>query len=358
MRRVTIHDVAARAGVSLATVDRVLNKRPGVRKVTIAKVHAAVDDLGYTPDVFAANLAKRRTYRFQFLLPSGSNAFMEDLRNVTRDLAPALKGERVSIHVELIDSFDSHAVAGTLSILDKSVCDGVAVVAPAFPEVRAAIDRLQDRGVHVTTLVSDHPGSERAHYVGIDNTAAGSVAGRLLGRFMDHKPAKVAFVAGSLGLRDHADRYAGCIDVLNAHFPHLEQIGILEGRDDNFRNREQVAKLLQSHPDISGLYNVGAGNRGVIAALEEADRSDDITFIAHELTPFTRKGLDCGTVDAVIAQDPGHEIRSAIRVLKALCDGVPIIDGQERIGIDIFIKENLPPEEPAGGEDTETGEAP
>jgi len=357
MRRATIHDVAAEAGVSLATVDRVLNKRPGVRKSTIDKVRAAVDVLGYTPDVFAANLAKRRTYRFQFLLPSGSNAFMEDLRNVTRDLAPALKGERVNIHVELIDSFDSHAVAGTLSILDKSVCDGVAVVAPAFPEVRAAIDRLQDRGVHVTTLVSDHPASERAHYVGIDNKAAGTVAGRLLGRFMDARPAKIGFLAGSLGLRDHAERYAGCLEVLNAHFPHLEQIGLLEGRDDNFRNRELVAKLLKSHPDIAGIYNVGAGNRGVIAALEDAGRDQDITFIAHELTPFTRKSLEVGTVDAVIAQDPGHEIRSAIRVLKALCDGVPIIEGQERIGIDIFIKENLPPEDLPTG-DADTGPAP
>jgi hypothetical protein len=37
------------------------------------------------------------------------------------------------------------------------ICDGVAVVAPTFPEVRAAIDRLQDRGVPVVTLVSDHP---------------------------------------------------------------------------------------------------------------------------------------------------------------------------------------------------------
>ena len=49
-------------------------------------------------------------------------------------------------------------------------------------------------------------------------------------------------------------------------------------------------------------------------------------------------------LDAVIAQDPGHEIRSAIRVLKALCDGVPIIEGQERIGIDVFLKDNLPEE--------------
>ncbi|MEJ8473685.1 substrate-binding domain-containing protein [Roseibium algae] len=342
MGRVTIHDVAEKAGVSLATVDRVLNKRPGVRKSTIEKVHEAVSALNYTPDVFAANLAKKRSYRLQFLIPNGPNAFMEDLTREAIGHAEALQRERVNIHIEPIDAFDGHRVTGTLAILDKSVCDGVAVVAPAFPEVRAAIDRLQDRGVHVVTLVSDHPVSNRQHFIGIDNVAAGRVAGRLLGRFLPTAPAKIAFIVGSLGLRDHADRYAGCIEVLEAEYPHLQLLKVHEGRDDNAKNRNIILKLLAEHPDLAGLYNIGAGNRGVIAALDDLKGGSDITFIGHELTPYTREALISGTMDALIAQDPGHEVRSAIRVLKALCDGGPIVEGQERIGIDIFLKDNLP----------------
>ncbi|WP_417666374.1 substrate-binding domain-containing protein [Roseibium sp.] len=342
MRRVTIHDVAQKAGVSLATVDRVLNKRPGVRKATIEKVETAVRDLNYTPDVFAANLAKKRSYRLHFLIPNGPNAFMEDLTREAIAHAQTLERERVSVHIEPIDAFDGHKVTGTLAILDKSVCDGVAVVAPAFPEVRAAIDRLQDRGVHVVTLVSDHPASSRLHFVGIDNLAAGRVAGRLLGRFLPREPAKIGFVAGSLGLRDHADRYTGCTQILEAEFPHLEILKVREGRDDNAKNKDIVDRLLAEHPDLAGLYNIGAGNRGVISAIDTAGRGHGLTFVGHELTPYTREALISGTMDALIAQDPGHEIRSAIRVLKALCDGVPIVEGQERIGIDIFLKDNLP----------------
>ncbi|MEP2438544.1 MAG: substrate-binding domain-containing protein, partial [Roseibium sp.] len=149
-------------------------------------------------------------------------------------------------------------------------------------------------------------------------------------------------IAGSLGLRDHADRYAGLKEVLSSEFPHLETLKVREGRDDNTRTRDIVGKLLEDHPDLSALYNIGAGNRGVIAALEKDDRGSQLTFIGHELTPYTREALISGTMDALIAQDPGHEIRSAIRVLKALCDGAPIVEGQERIGIDIFLKDNLP----------------
>lgn len=349
MRRVTIHNVAEAAGVSLATVDRVMNGRPGVRKVTIEKVKKAAETLNYKPDVFAAGLAKKRVYRLHFLIPNGPNAFMEDLTREAMSHAQTMSGDRMHVHVEPIDAFDGHRVAGTLAILDRSVCDGVAVVAPAFPEVRAAIDRLQDRGVPVVTLVSDHPSSTRQHFVGIDNVAAGRTAGRLLGRFLPRQKAKIGLIAGSLGLRDHADRFAGCREVIERDFPHLELLKVREGRDDNARNSDLVKKLLTDHPDLAGLYNIGAGNRGTIAALTGSRRAGDIVFVGHELTPYTREALTANVLDAVIAQDPGHEVRSAIRVLKALCDGAPIIDDQERIGIDVFLKDNLPELAAIGG---------
>jgi len=342
MKRVTIHDVAAAAGVSLATVDRVLNGRPGVRKITIEKVNQAVETLSYKPDVFAAGLAKKRFYRFHFLVPNGPNAFMEDLTREALSHAQTLSGDRMHVHVEPIDAFDGHRVAGTLAVLDRSQCDGVAVVAPAFPEVRAAIDRLQDRGVPVVTLVSDHPSSTRQHFVGIDNFAAGRTAGRLLGRFLSKSPGKIALIAGSLGLRDHAERYAGCKEVIETDFLHLDLLKVREGRDDNLRNADLVKKILAEHPDLAGLYNIGAGNRGTIAALTKSGRASDVVFVGHELTPYTHEALSSGVLDAVIAQDPGHEVRSAIRVLKALCDKALIIEGQERIGIDVFLKDNLP----------------
>ena len=73
------------------------------------------------------------------------------------------------------------------------------------------------------------------------------------------------------------------------------------------------------------------------AASEAATRA-----IAHELTEHTRKALTSGTLDAVLAQDSAHEVRSAIRVLKAVLDDAPIIESQERIRIEIFVRDNLP----------------
>ena len=102
------------------------------------------------------------------------------------------------------------------------------------------------------------------------------------------------------------------------------------------------ARLLSRQPDLVGLYSVGAGNRGIAAALEASGRAHDIIWIAHELTVHTRDLVLRGVIDAIINQDPGHEARSAARVLLAHRWGDPVMADQERINIDIFLRDNLP----------------
>src|SRR3569832_2837613 len=78
-KRATVHDVARTAGVSLATVDRVLNARPGVRPETQEKVETAIKALNFRRDLGASLLARARDLRITFLIPDGGNAFMESL---------------------------------------------------------------------------------------------------------------------------------------------------------------------------------------------------------------------------------------------------------------------------------------
>ncbi len=327
--------------MSLATVDRVLNRRPGVHAETAERVQQAITQLKYRPDRFAARLARGREHRFQFLLPTGSNAFMEDLAERVRVTAEYVADERVRIGITHVDVFDGDVLAAALDRLQGEV-DGVAVVALDHPSVREAIDELAATGVTVVTLVSDAPRSRRAHYIGIDNAAAGRTAASLLGRFVAGRPGKVGLIAGSMALRDHIERQIGFEQVIARDFPSLTLLPVREGRDDDQRVEGLAAALLREHPDLVGLYNVGAGNGGVVAALEASGRARDIVFIAHELTPFSRRHLIRGTIDAIINQDPGHEARSATRLLIAERENAPFDAGQERIRIDIFIRDNVP----------------
>ncbi len=340
--RPTVHDIAAKAGVSLATVDRVLNGRPGVRAVTRARVEEAIERLGYVRDVAAANLAKGRVYPLVFIIPEGENPFMRGLEAEARLAATRSSLERTRIAIVHVPPFDADAL---VTAIDAAIADGVAgisAVAVDAPAVAEAIGRARAAGIAFVTLVSDLAVSVRDHFCGVDNVAAGRTAGSLMARFLGARPGPVAVLAGSMLVRDHRERLEGFCAVMADAGGARRVLDVLEGQDDPERARALVGECLAVHPELAGIYSLGAGNAGLIAALEAAGRSD-VCVIAHELTEPTRAGLESGLVDAVLNQDAGHEVRSAVRVLRAKADGLPVIAEQERIRIDIFIKENLPP---------------
>jgi LacI family transcriptional regulator len=337
----TLKDIARRAGVSLATVDRVLHNRPGVKPDTARRVREAIERNAFQPHVAAAELARGRLRRFAFVMPSGPNLFMQQILSHLSEMSAWLAARRLAVQTVPTDVFDPTALASTLESLGDGF-DGVAVVALDHPRVRAVVNDLVDGGAKLVTLVSDVPSSRRHHYVGIDNIAAGRTAGALVGRLTGAKPGKIAIVAGSIALRDHAERIFGFNQVMQSEFPHLELLPVVEGRDEDERSEHLMMRLLGDHADIVGLYNVGAGTPGVAKALIEAGRDRQVVFVGHDVTVMTRKLLLQGVMDAVISQNPGHEARAAVRVLLALARGEPILSEQEKIRIDIVMRDNLP----------------
>ena len=342
----TLRDVAAAAGVSLATADRVVNGRPGVSAKTANKVHEAVQRLGFRPLAAAAELARARSWRFAVVLPGGGNRFMMDIADNIRAQVDWFRARRIAVEIVEADVFDADTLAAELATLPGRF-DAVALVALDHPRVRAAIDDLVDAGMAVVTLVSDAPSSRRQHYVGIDNIAAGRTAGSLVGRFLGPPRAgesggSVGIVTGSGSLRDHAERRFGFGQVLVEEYPHLTRLIPLEGRDDPDRNRDLVRRMLADTPDLVAIYNTGEGSVGIAEALAEAGLARRILCVGHELTPATRRMLLDGTFAALVAQDPGHEVRSMARVLHALVTGQEIVAAQEHIRVQVILRDNLP----------------
>ena len=343
MSRPTVNDIARVAGVSLATVDRVLNERPGVRPVTITRVTEAIESLGYVRDVSAANLARQRHYRLAFFVPAGDGQFGVALRQAIDAAAHAVRTERTIVDVHECAPRDPHALVRALDALDPATTDGVAIMAPETPHVRDAIARLARAGIAVVALVSDLPNTARDHFVGIDNIAAGRTAGLLLGRFLGSEGGRVIVLAGSTQARDSVERRLGLDRIIAESFPAIEVLPSLEGHDDP----DVVARVLDAALDVRegvrGLYSLGGGHRALTGVIARRALSERLVVVAHELTPHAREALVDGRFDAVITQNLGHVVRSALRVLKARSDRLDIDAGQENIRIDVVLRENLPP---------------
>jgi len=339
-RRATVHDVARAAGVSLATVDRVLNGRPGVRAATAEKVEEAIARLGFSRDLNASLMARARDLSVVFFIPDGTNEFMDSLAEAVRRRSPLALADRIHLDIRRVRALDATALAAGLAELDPRQCDCAVVVSSDEPQVIAAIEAAHRRGIAVMTLVSDLPGSARRNFIGIDNVAAGRTAASLMGRFLPGGGA-VAVVAGSLHLRDHAERLEGFRAALAAEFAGIKIIGPLEGHDERTQTAEIVAHLLADHPDLAGLYNLGAGNAGLVTALEASGRGGKLRVIAHELTTPTRSGLKSGVIDVVLDQNPDGEIREAITAARALALDAGRQAVTDPIEIGIFLRDNL-----------------
>jgi len=341
MERPTVHDLARRAKVSLATVDRVLNGRPGVREQTVARVQKAIEELNYSRDANAATLARKQPHRFVFLLPRARTQFLNALIGAIEETALSHAASRSNIEIVQAAMQTPEDASHALRAIDPEAIDGLAIMAPETPTVRDAVINLRQSGVQVVPIITDLPGAQCGHFVGVNNIAAGRTAARLLGGFVRDRQGTVAVIGGHTMSRDFLDRRLGFDAVMREAFPDISVLPSGEGADSAERVERIARKVLERHQNLAGIYLTAAGTAGLYAALAGHPEQRP-TVIAHELTATTRKALNEGMFDAVISQDVGHIARSAVRVLRAMKDKLPLSPGQERIRIDIFTRDNLP----------------
>jgi LacI family transcriptional regulator len=340
MLRPTTKDLAKAAGVSRATVDRVLNGRDGVKQKTVDRVQQAIKDLGFVRNLQAANLAKSQRYRFVFALPRSGDQFLERIVQHIDEAAEIFSTDHVFCDVRHIDENDPHSISDFLDSLSPHEVTGVAIMSPETPQVRDAISRVQDRGIAALPFISNQTMMD-ADWVGINNRAAGATAALLLGQFIGPQEGSIMVIAESMQSRDSLERRLGFDEEINAEFDQLRVLPSLETYGNEARAREIIAASLANNADTVGIYVMATEARKPLTILQDLDIDPSIIKIAHERTPYTEHALRAQTLDGVIAQDAGHIVRSAIRRLKGNVDQRRTVGSQENIRIDILLRTNI-----------------
>lgn len=332
--RAQMGDVAARAGVSLATVDRVLNHRKGVKDRTRQQVLQAALELGFLDAAKAQQYSGRQATNVVFLLPSGTNPYLRDLGDCLRGRVAGWEDIGLKVRCFFIEGFNASVLAEAIR-RNAGWADGIAFFAIDHPEVREAVSEVAAQNVRLVTIVSDLGYAGCDAYVGHENRSVGRTAGLLIGRFAGEKQGAVALVAGSRHYRAHSEREAGFLSIQEELFPHLRVIGMREGHDDSGENYRHTIGLLDQNPDLVGIYNVGGSSGGIARALVERGRKD-VILIGHGLSRDTRNALVEGSMDAVFNTDPDTLIDRAITAITKPDNPVA------PMRLEILFKENLP----------------
>ena len=306
-RRPTLEDVAKKAGVSLATVDRVLNERGLYSTETQDRVLAAARTLGLKRILPLPYLKK---LYIDVILTRPDLPLNQRFGNAFEALN-LLTGKLVTIHRNILKNDDPLLLAQRIR---ETSCDGIVINVESNKDIHDAVHEASRRGKAVVTIMSDLPGSSRLAYAGIDHLSAGRSAAFFMTK-MSHNPGGVVVLCNRLAYQGHRDRVQGFLEGLRNHGGNLDVAAVIEGRDDPDVSERELRRVLMGRPDTIGIYNTGAANHAVAAVIHSGLLPRSPVFIGHELTPFTRAALRDGTMTLTIDQSPELQARLAVDIL-------------------------------------------
>jgi LacI family transcriptional regulator len=309
-----VKDIAQQAGVSVATVDRVLNNRPNVRAHMARRVEQAIEALqrqrrqvGAVGRKFMVDLVMDTPQRF-------SSAVRAALEREMSTLRPSIFRARHELH----EAWAADDLVATLHRIAVRGSHGVLLKAPDLPVVVDAVGCLTDKGIPVITLVTDLPSSSRLAYVGLDNRAAGETAAYLLGQWLPPGPRVGVLVSmSSAHFRGEEEREIAFRAILQSTRSDVSVHTISEGQGVEERTTGLVQAQLRAHPHIAAVYSIGGANEAIWRAFDQMARPCRC-FIGHDLDDDNLALLRAGRLNAVLDHDLRHDMRHAcLRILAA-----------------------------------------
>lgn len=313
VRKPRLRDVAAEAGVGIATVERVVNARGNVSGDTMQRVLIAARKLGYDRAFPAPHHAM---VRIEVILVRPDAEFFSRLNTEFLKLQQKVD-PLVIVHRSFVDESSPESMARRIREIGVSRA-GLIVVGQDHPAIVEAVYWLQANGIPVVLLVSKLSEAPDVPYIGIDNLSAGRTAGFFMKAMLGGKSGKVIALCHSGAYGNHRQRMEGFSQYFSGTCEKLLFSSCMLGGDADDLTEAALMQALSQAEDIIGLYNVGGAHKGVERALKRCKRLGRVAYIGHELSPESRKLLQAGGMVLAIDQMPELQARRAVELLESL----------------------------------------
>ena len=347
--RVTMKDIAAKVGVSVNTVHKVISNKPGVSDAVRAQILACVEEMGYHRNE-SASILRRRDLCVVVCLPSseqeGSFYFAYLRRGIERYAAEMRdhgivfeqRPYEIGSYQEVLARLLAECEAGEAP-------DGLIAYAPVEDGTCEMLTRLVEKGVALVLVDGDRPhtgrlGATVAAYAEAGNLMAEQAANLLPGV---SGAKKVLLLAGD----PHTDSHA---DVARAFHACFDQCGLDYAVYDLYGAHMQVDELraqlhsLLSAPDAPGLVCsvFAVGSEVVADTLMELGLAGKVTVIASDLFPENVIAMRRGVFTNIVYKDPvGIAYRGAQMLGDYLLRGVSPERNVQRGSVELVFRSNL-----------------
>lgn len=341
-KRPTIPDLAVAAGVSIATVDRVLNGRAPVREETTRRVYEAAQRIGY----HAVSLIGHRLQvdlpelTIGYVLHKEKQAFYQTFIEEAVAAAANATGVRAKAIIEFSHSQTPRDFVDCMERLAPRV-DVLGATAVNHVEVTEAVQRLQASGTPCFALLNDFAQGVRKSYIGMNNIKIGRIAAHMIATAMRQK-GPVALFVGGYRWHGHELRETGFRSYFREYAPQCQLLETRVNLETRQLTYEATHDLLDRHPDLAGIYCAGGGMEGAIAALRELREPNEVALVVQELTRESRLALAERFASMVIATPVAKICADMVDLAQVvLNEDAVAIPGQHFLRPDIYLPESV-----------------
>ncbi len=343
--KIRMKDVAEKAGVSIGTVDRVLHNRGEVKENTRKKVLGIIEEMGYTPNLFAKSLASKKILHFAAILPGAGdkNPYWEKPLEGINEAAEEVKNFNAVVDVYSFNAADENSFRKVFNEVLKENPSGV-VFNPTLKEASLEFIKLMDaKEIPYVYIDTDLEKGNNLAYFGQNAEQSGKLAAKIISQTIPHdseilivKLANNKVISHHLNRRE--DGFKSFFEENNNISCRLSNLVIdltLENEPD-----KTLKKVFAEKP---GLRAVFVPNSRVfrVASFLERNHYDNVLCLGFDLIKENIEFLKSGVIDYLIGQKPSEQ---GYQGLMALFNYLVLNKEINKVNyspIDLILKENI-----------------
>lgn len=340
-----VKEIARRANVSIATVDRVIHNRKGVSAATREKINEIIEEIGFQPNILASRLASKKTNRFAVLIPNAKETdYWEAPHKGVVRAHNEIKQYGVQLELFLFDLNDKQSFEKRADEILGGRFDGV-VLAPSFiDEAHEFIVACELRKLPYVFINSDVPDAKGLAYIGPHLFKSGYLAGQLVRFGLKNGSVLVVNVSKEIDAYHHLLRKEeGFRTYINTTNTEGSCIEIKKMDITNTTDRaigEALEDCLKQHPDIKAFF-VTNSRVGSVAKYLRKQFPAPYILVGYDLIAENVEYLKDGTIDFLIGQKPEEQGYAGVMALfQHIILGEPVIQ-EQYMPIDIITSGNF-----------------
>ena len=338
---ITIKDIAARAGVSTGTVDRVLHKRPNVSKSALEKVNKALEELDYRPNMYASALAYNKTYNFYVVLPKHEqDAYWDEIEEGAQACTEFRRDFGINLKFVYYERFNNAAFTRMVRELFTAKIDGVVIVPTTLEQTARFTEKLTERQIPYVLLDSYMPDLKPLSFFGQDSFASGYFAAKML-MLIAGKEKEIAIVKqtrdGKVGSKQQANRETGFRHYMVDHNPDIKIIEVDLPLDEEKKDYDGILeKFFKEHPNVHHCITFNSKAHIVGEFLQKSNRR-----MGYDMVAKNEECVRQGSISFLIAQ---HAYQQGYASVDALFNAIVMkreVNPVNYMPIEILTKENV-----------------